>query len=67
MKDYPVDKWFHVMFWPLNAARGRAWQVRILGIVAFFVWWLLISPISFVLLLVSILMALWDELSEPIR
>ncbi len=65
MKTYPIDKWASIMVWPMDAARrSRSKALKVFLVLAYFPWFLLLGPVTTVLLFVSMAMAIWDDINQ---
>jgi hypothetical protein len=63
-KNYPMDLWTSVLFWPMGRAiRAKSRLLKIFLVLMYPPWFLALSPITAILLLVSVAMAVWDEVN----
>lgn len=64
MRDYPVDKFMPVVFWPMTAAvRVSSKPLKVCLILLYLPWFVACTPLTAVLLAISIPMAIWDEVN----
>lgn len=65
MKDYPIDRFAPVTFWPMElATKVSSKLLKLLLVLVYFPWFLLMMPIMAPLLVISIAMAVWDDVNN---
>jgi len=65
MRDYPLDRFSPILFWPMEKARQvRSRLAKLLLVILYVPWAIALYPIMFVLLAVSVPMAIWDDVNR---
>ncbi len=65
MKEYPMDRFAPILFWPmLTASRVKSKPLKVLLVLLYVPWALALVPIMVPVLGVSIGWAVWDSVNE---
>ena len=65
MKKYPLETFEPVLFWPMDVAeRVKSKAVKVLCIVWYPAWFILLLPMVVPLLVLSIAMEVWDDVNQ---
>lgn len=64
-RDYPMDRFAPVLFWPMDAAtRVRSKPLKLVLALSYFPWFILLMPVMMPILLISIAWSVWDEVND---